>query len=231
MSDFILVLYMPRSRICACGCLQEVSSATEARHLRGRGSQALAATILLQNKWLLRQRCGERQTGSEANHTQFAMAAESDSDMDTNAGTGNDVHSIGEGLHMDILSPSPAAEFAEPLPDLPTPALNPSGDINILSATRRSSRLIARELSRRRWGEEDTEEEPDDNTEGLNAFMEGPEEDPYILDEDEEALGDVLPSAAPGDEGLSMWDLLGEGFEREAAAIGKYPLFKRMAHT
>ena len=47
------------------------------------------------------------------------------------------------------------------------------------------------------------------------------EEDGIGYDHDEPEDEEDMPFAEPGQEGISVWDLLGEGFMKEVAEIGQ----------
>jgi hypothetical protein len=100
-----------------------------------------------------------------------------------------------------------------------------------LSTGRRSRRIAQRVewIGRVRWGtnhvqviereeREEDEEEVSITEENLN--MED-EEDGIGYDHDEPEDEEDMPFAEPGQEGISVWDLLGEGFMKEVAEIGQ----------
>jgi hypothetical protein len=100
-----------------------------------------------------------------------------------------------------------------------------------LSTGRRSRRIAQRveRIGRVRWGtnhvqviereeREEDEEEVSITEENLN--MED-EEDGIGYDHDEPEDEEDMPFAEPGQEGISVWDLLGEGFMKEVAEIGQ----------
>ena len=99
-----------------------------------------------------------------------------------------------------------------------------------LSMARRSRRITEciERIGHLRWGTnhvqfiEWEEREEDDKEvsiteENLNTED---EEDGMGRDHDEPEDKEDMPFAEPGQEGLSVWDILGEGFMKEVAEIG-----------
>ncbi len=103
-------------------------------------------------------------------------------------------------------------------------------DTYVLSSTRRSSRTVARAaaISKQRWRElkqmdkggfwEQGSSSDSESDVGSNGDGEDQSDDVGGDLDDEHAW--EFESAARGEEGIPLWDLLGEGFAREAAAIG-----------
>ena len=94
----------------------------------------------------------------------------------------------------------------------------------------RSHRITERveQIGRVRWGtnhvqfierEEWEEDEEEASITEENLYMED-EEDGTGLDHDEPEDEEDMPFAEPGQEVISVWDLLGEGFMKEVAEIG-----------
>ena len=99
-----------------------------------------------------------------------------------------------------------------------------------LSAVCRSRKITERieQICRVRWGtnhvqfieweeREEDEEEVSTTEENLNIKD---EENGTEHDHDEPEDEEDMPFAKPGQEGISVWDLLGEGFMKEVAEIG-----------
>jgi hypothetical protein len=118
-----------------------------------------------------------------------------------------------------VMDPSTAEVFSAPNDEEP--------EAHVLSAPRRSSRIAAKisELQKRRWEtghqkltqeDEDTpdEAEGDGHTWNIGDAWNG--EDDNDESEDEE---DELMSATPGLEGISLWDILGEGFLKQVSEL------------
>ena len=107
-----------------------------------------------------------------------------------------------------------------------------------LSTQRRSQRITERveQIGRVRWGtnhvqfiereerEEEEEEEKEEEEEEEVSIAEDMEDEEEHGDDELEDEED-MPFAEPGQEGVSVWDLLGEGFLIEAADLGKYIYF------
>ena len=95
-----------------------------------------------------------------------------------------------------------------------------------LSTQRRSRRLTARieKIGRVRWGTNQVQfiEREEREEEENSIIPEDVEDDGIVHDEDEDGLEDEddMPFAEPGQEGISVWDVLGEGFLIEAANLG-----------
>lgn len=117
------------------------------------------------------------------------------------------------------------------------PALEPDrgiedGSVDTLSSARRSNRIAERtmDITERRWGNNHPQEEiPISDVLG-GGYRSDDEEDVFqnIIDdedsddEDTEEEDDDDLFAESGVAGISAWDLLGDGFEREAASIGMF---------
>jgi hypothetical protein len=99
-----------------------------------------------------------------------------------------------------------------------------------LSKLRRSHRIAecVDRIGRQRWGpnhvrqfivddKEESEEESEEEAEGVTDGEE------YLNGEDDfqEEEEDATPGAEPGQEGISVWDLLGESFLKEASKLGQ----------
>ena len=127
-------------------------------------------------------------------------------------------------------SPTPVTQDLPRSSPMPLPNDADGHDQYSLSAARRSRRITERveRIGRVRWGtnhvqfieweeREEDEEEVSITEENLN--MED-EEDGTGCDHDEPEDEEDMPFAEPGQEGISVWDLLGEGFMKEVAEIG-----------
>jgi hypothetical protein len=136
-------------------------------------------------------------------------------------------------------SPAPVTQDPPPPRSSPMPLLpNTDGGHQYgLSTARRSRRITERveRIGRVRWGtnhvqfiereeREEEEEEEEDEVAIIaeeNSNMED-EEDGMGHDDDELEDEEDMPFAEPGQEGISVWDLLGEGFWKEVAELGLY---------
>ena len=105
--------------------------------------------------------------------------------------------------------------------------------VSTLSTTRRSQRVAERvnQIGQQRWGTnhvpffergEDPEEEEISED---DLVADGDDSEDNNIDEDSELwedADDVMATAEPGQEGISVWDLLGEGFLHEVSQIGMF---------
>ena len=106
--------------------------------------------------------------------------------------------------------------------------------VTALSTTRRSQRVAERvhQIGRQRWGTNHaqyfTDERGDDLAEeevaedDLAGGESGDEGNIYVDEELSEEDDDIMAIAEPGQEGVSVWDLLGESFLQEASRIGMF---------
>jgi hypothetical protein len=135
---------------------------------------------------------------------------------------------------------APAPPFADEI-DSEVPAED-DPPLSALSAIHCSARVAAwREKTlQERWnrslepimedfeGEEDEGEDEDEEEEEEEG--EGPTADDDLLeygcDEGEEDVWDLMESAPSGEEGISLWDSMGEHFIREAMSIGRLSFHK-----
>jgi hypothetical protein len=126
---------------------------------------------------------------------------------------------------------SPTPETQD-LPFPPPMPLQPNADGRDrygLSAQRRSHRITERveRIGRVRWGTNhvqfiEREEMQEDEEEANVAGDIEDEEDGMLHNDDEHEDEEDMPFAEPGQEGISVWDLLGDGFLNEVADLGNY---------
>jgi hypothetical protein len=144
-------------------------------------------------------------------------------------------------LQMGEAGPSGVNNGApEPSPPPSVPPLSGDADEYGLSNLRRSRRIArhVEQVGLQRWGrdhvqqfvveesDEEDEEDEEDEVAGDNLVMQEAE---VMEDEDFNSDGDFqedegeyeMPSAEPGEEGVSVWDLLREGFLKEASRLGE----------
>ena len=104
---------------------------------------------------------------------------------------------------------------------------NHKGEVYALSKLRCSRRIAncVEQIGQQRWGsnhivnneENDEEDEDIEDNESVSDFdVDGDEG----LEGDDEGSGELV--AAQGQEGISPWDILGEGFLKEASQLGIY---------
>jgi hypothetical protein len=107
---------------------------------------------------------------------------------------------------------------------------------HVLSATRRSGRIATKiaQVHGRRWGAGNQvlirEDESDEQSEDEDPVVDGGDERLVGCgdkedEEDEEDDWQKLTSANPGQEGIPLWDWLGQGFLKMASELGTLHLF------
>ena len=146
--------------------------------------------------------------------------------------------SLTDPPNEDIFMDHPAPSISpDPLPDDDAGmhiGENIDAEVYGLSNLRRSRRVAdsVKRISEQRWGsnasvhfvdnreESDEEEEDIEDDESINDFDIDVDRD-VASDEDE----DDEMFAGPGQEGISLWDSLGEGFLTEASQLGMSTLF------
>jgi hypothetical protein len=219
----------PRPKhLCACGCTLYVTRKVELGHLNGQRSALLAANILSQNRTLLRRRkqasrlqlmSPSRHTGKQELIGHPTPARQTFSSRKASENPSSETGEAPVTLAQDLSSRS------SPIPLLPdADACNQYG----LSTQRRSRRITERaeRIGRVRWGNnhiqfiervqrEEREEEENSNIEDEEDGM------GHDLDDDELEDEEDMPFAEPGQEGISVWDLLGEGFLKEVTELGR----------
>jgi hypothetical protein len=217
-------------RLCACGCGERVTRQVEERHMNALTPALLTSQVLNQNRRSIHRKKRSQAIGFPARvRQQLAMGNTTEIDAPL-AGPSNSSSLLDppdEDIVMDHSAPSMSPE---PLPDDDADAgmdmgENLDGEVYGLSNLRRSRRLAdgVEKIGQQRWGsnasahfvingeESDEEEEKDE------------EDDEPISDIDFDIASDDDDDdemfAGPGQEGLSFWDSLGEGFLREASQL------------
>jgi hypothetical protein len=134
-------------------------------------------------------------------------------------------------------SPLPNEDADHPASPLPNDDAgtedNLNGEVYGLSKLRRSRRIASsvEKIAQQRWGsnasvhfgnnreESDEEDEEDiEDDEPISDFDVGGDEGREGYEDDEDDDDELF--AGPGQEGISLWDSLGEGFLREASQLG-----------
>jgi hypothetical protein len=133
-----------------------------------------------------------------------------------------------DSMHMDHDYPA-----RSPLPDDDAGMGENQGEVYGLSNFRRSRRIAdsVEKIGQQRWGlnapvhlandrEESDEEEVDieDDDDLIGDFDVASDEGLEGYDDDDDDDDELF--AGPGQEGISLWDSLGEGFLREASQLG-----------
>jgi hypothetical protein len=141
------------------------------------------------------------------------------------------------GVRHDSNTPMPYSP--PPIPHSPPLDRDMTNDniVSALSKTRRSRRVADRvdRIGRQRWGtnhvhfyadergDDPAEEEVTEDSECEDDLVAGGEEGDIYADEELwEDEDDVMAIAEPGQEGISVWDLLGESFLQEVSQIGMF---------
>ena len=144
-------------------------------------------------------------------------------------------------LQMGEAGPSGVNNGAPELSPPPSaPPLGGDADEYGLSNLRRSHRIArhVEQVGLQRWGrnhvrqfvvEESDEEDEEDEEDEVAEENQVMQEAEVMEDEDFNSDGDFqedegeynMPSAEPGQEGVSVWDLLGESFLKEASRLGE----------
>jgi hypothetical protein len=200
---------------CTCGCGLDVAPSTKQNHLKGKGTTALRARVFAETKSLTmvdgpqHERQNNRNRGSKKR-----PASNSDkggickrlkpSQLESNAEPNVSQADIDP---MDQLEASTKPESFSTVQAVPLPAVSTQSN-NVVERTKHAIE--------QRWGgrqdnhcDEDEDEDDEDEDDEDGDDEDGDDEDE---DEDDE-------NERPG---LSAWDLLGEAFEREAAALGSF---------
>ena len=240
--------------LCACGCTHHVTREIELGHMKGRRSAILAANIISQNQFLSHshkrasklQLLSSRRSRKQEHIGRPALSRQGKASRPDTLSSGDEYNNLpaseagpsGVSIDPDELSarrsPTPVIEDLPRLRSSPMPLLPDAygHDQYGLSTQRRSHRIAERveQIGRVRWGtnhvqfieREEREEREEDDEEA--SFAGDMEDDDGMGDESDELEDEDIPVAEPGQEGISVWDLLGEGFFKEAADLGKYIL-------
>jgi len=219
-------------RHCACGCAHEVSESTERRHLKGRGPAVLSRYVLQENPWAVKPPI-KKQT--RKHQEMQALSGSSRKRLRAHESPTR------EGPSSQLPNREDAAEDAPPLLlDNHTPSFEALDELeehgHVLSTKRRSGRIALKiaQIHERRWGSGNQEliqeDENNEEPEAENSVLDGDEEHFSLLagdDEDEDEDEEVeendwqkLTSAAPGQEGIPLWDWLGQDFLKMASEAG-----------
>jgi hypothetical protein len=231
-----------RHHPCACGCGKLVTRKTEGRHEAGQGRSSLILNILTQNRSLINHK-RDSQTRRKKSSRSFAKqqvvgrpapvrrSLVLAKDPAHNSATGEefdnttfddlpgDVHDQGSPsritLEEDLDFPMGEASPSGGNNDPPGPSsplsvpLSGNADEYGLSNLRRSRRVAecVKRIGRFRWG-----------SNHQRQFMVDDDDDGENHEEDEDEY--ETPCAELGQEGVSVWDLLGESFLKEASRLG-----------
>jgi hypothetical protein len=204
---------------CTCGCGLDVAPSTKQNHLKGKGTTALRARVFAETKSLTmvdgrqqeRQNNGNRGSKKRpaANPDEGIRKRLKASQLELSPELNISSAFQGDIDPMDQLQASPEPESSSTVQAVPLPAISTQ-----------SNKVVERTMHamEQRWGgcqDNNSDEDEDDgghDDEDVNDEDED-EDDNEDEDEDEDEDENEKPC-------LSAWDLLGETFEREAAALG-----------
>ena len=208
---------------CTCGCGLEVSYTTKQNHLNAHGKTSLRARVVTEIESLKRN-TQQQQKPTSLPQRRFRKRASSNPDQDGSRKRRKAAQL--EGNQLPEITASSQVD-TDPMEDLPPP---------IAADTDRQSRFIERSrgVMKMRWttrrqdgsslsdgkgGDSDGgDEEEEEGSDNLDEDGDGDDED-GDEDGDEDEEDEDEPSH------ISDWDLLGEDFEREAAAPGLCSLY------
>jgi hypothetical protein len=235
---------------CTCGCGEQVTYATKIKHNNGLGKTSLRARVLEENESLkritqqpalLRDHQTKKRSNPSSNQTgnskrlKVAPLEVAETPLREDA----------DPMRSGSLSPSALNEESEILPEELPLAQEPNSGTedgfqvaDALSFARRSNRIAERtkDITEQRWGNNHLRDEipgsdhgggsdrsDDDEDVDLNITGDEAREDDDRKDDDEDREYDDEDDLFESDvTGITAWDQLGEGFEREAASIGMF---------
>jgi hypothetical protein len=241
-----------RKRLCACGCGRNVTRGTELRHQQGKGPSTLASSILAQNWTLIggRRKRNLKSSRQSVNHQQIGRRAPIRDALSglTGASSHDNIpvhdHSPEDDYPMDDAGSGVQVRHNTPTmpyspPQIPHSPPHSNGDMAIdnvvsaLSTSRRSQRVSERvnRIGRQRWGTnhvqfyergDDDADNPAEEEFTEDDLVAGGEDNTYADEELWDDENDVMAIAEPGQEGISVWDILGESFLQEVSRIGMF---------
>jgi hypothetical protein len=213
---------------CTCGCDQEVTYATKQNHLNARGKTSLRARVVTEAKLLKRNTQQQQKPTPRKLKKRASSNPDQDGSRKRRKAAQLEEPEITAGSQVD----------ADLIEDLLPP---------VAADTDRQSRFIERSrgvmeirwmTSKRDGGShsngkdcdsDNGDDEEEEDKDGDEEDKDGDEEDKDEEDEDEEDEDEDEDEAPFYDSeipGISNWDLLGEDFEREAAALGLYSSYE-----
>ena len=216
-------------RLCACGCGERVTPKVESQHLNALAPALLTSQVLDQNRRLIRRKKRSQPVGFPAPLRQrLVMGNTTDSSTMMGEDLDYEVYGQSRSGHSRRIAPhaGPSGlshDDEDIVMDHSAPSISPRPDDDAevygLSNLRRSRRIAdaVEKIGQQRWG----------SNASVHFVNDEEEEDPDMEDEpisdsdiasDEEDDDDMF--AGPGQEGISLWDSLGEGFLREVSQLG-----------
>jgi hypothetical protein len=222
-----------RKQLCACGCGELVTQKVEMQHISALAPALLTSQVLDQNQRLIQWKKRSQAIGfSTPLHWQLVMGNTSkinDVYGQSRSGPSQCIapHAGPLGLsHDDSLSPDPFYNCEDILMDHPAPSISPllndDGEVYGLSNLCQSQQ-IAEKIGQQQWGSDapvhfvNNGEESDEEEEEDLDMGDEPISDSDIASDKEE---DDEMFAEPGQESISLWDSIGEGFLREVSQLG-----------
>jgi len=221
-------------RLCACGCGERVTRKVESQHINALAPALLTSQVLDRNRRLIRRKKRSQAIGFPAPfRQQLTMGNTTEID---NMDLDHEVYgqsSLRSG-HSQHIAPhaGPSGlthDDKDVVMDHLAPSISPCPDDDAevygLSNLRRSRRIAdgVEKIGQQRWGSNasvhfgNDEEESDEEEEEDLDLEDEPISDSDIASDEED---DDEMFAGPGQEGISLWDSLGEGFLREVSQLG-----------
>ena len=214
---------------CTCGCGLDVAPSTKQNHLKGKGTTALRVRVFAETKSLTmadvpqHERQDNRNRGSKkrpaSNPDEGGIRKRlKPSQLESSAEPNVSIFQA-DIDPMNQLEASTEPESSSTVQAVPLPAVSTQSN-NVVERTKHAIE--------QRWGGhqdnhcDEDEDDGDEDNEGQDDEDEDEDEDEEDENEDEEDEDEDGDEDEDENErpGLSAWDLLGEAFEREAAALG-----------
>jgi hypothetical protein len=229
-----LFFYMARRIPCTCGCGLEVTYATKQNHLNARGTTSLRARVETETS-SLKKNTRQQQKPTALLQRGLKKRASSNPDQDGSRKR-HKAAQVEENPLPEITASSQVD--TDMIEDLLPPVATDTDRQSMFIERSRSVMEMRWTTSRRdgdndgRGDDEDDDEDEDDEDMDEDGDEDDEDEDEEDEDEDEEDEDededeededeDEPPFYDSEIPGISNWDLLGEDFEREAAALGMY---------
>ena len=215
---------------CTCGCGLDVAPSTKQNHLKGKGTTALRARVFAETKSLTMVDGRQQERQNNGNRGSIKRPAANPNEegirkrLKTSQLERSPEYNISSAFQgdidpMDQLEASPEPESSSTVQTVP-----------LLAISQQSDKVVERTMHamEQRWGgrqgndsDEDEDDEGQDDEDADDEVEvevnETEEEDDY---KDEDGDGYKEDKDEIERPGLSAWDLLGEAFECEAAALG-----------
>lgn len=200
---------------CTCGCGLDVTYATKQNHLNARGKTSLRARVVTEIKSFKRN-ARQQQKPTPLLQRGFKKRASSNPDQDGSRKRRKAAQLEENQLPEIIASSQVDADLIED--SLPLVAADTDRQSRFIERSRGVMEI--RWMASKRDGGSHSNGKDSDNDSGDEKEEEDEDGDEEDEDEDEPPFYD---SEIPG---ISNWDLLGEDFEREAAALGLYSSYE-----